>query len=90
MSATHTPAQHAQPNAQNEQTIDEELSKVAMNAMIQAYVGQRDEALARCADLFAKLNVAETVIKRLSSDNENLRADLEALTKKDSNAPATT
>jgi hypothetical protein len=58
---------------------DEELLKVAMNAQVQAFVGQRDEALQRAADLFSQLSVTEAMLQRLQKENIELKLDVDAL-----------
>lgn len=58
---------------------DPELMQVAMAAHVQAITGQRDEALAKAAELFSQLNVLEAVAQRLQKENDELKLDIQTL-----------
>lgn len=58
---------------------DPELMQIAMNAQMTAFVGQRDEALHRAADLFSKLSVTEALLARKTAELEDARKDITSL-----------
>lgn len=67
---------------------DPELMQAVAQAQVQAFVGQRDEALARAADLFAQLAVTNKLLERALKENAELRMDIDTLTQKSADAAA--